>query len=585
MAQHDYNIANGTGAAVRSDLNNALSAIVSQNSGATAPSTTYAYMPWADTTTGLFKIRNAANNGWITLYQLDGEWSTIALENGTAGAPSIYFKDSGTDTGIYSPGADQVAISTGGTGRLFVDSSGRVGLGISSPGAILDVSGSGNLVRFGDGTNTFDVRFKGPNNWAVQLDTSADKFNIQRNSSSLVTVASSGAVGIGNNAPDYALDVSATGTSIGARIKTNQTDATLSFLGSGGVNGYVRVGASDNNLFFMAGNSERGRFTSDGKFLVGTSSDSLGSTIIAQGNSSDSSGVGIMRACCGTASPANGAELGALTFGDSGHVGSVAIIGLRDGGTWSGSSKPSRLTFSTTADGASSPTERMRITNSGFAKFSNTGTYQHAVTTSRYEFRSNQNDVTFNIVNANASPSSTSLGCNIYYTNASPNNTSNEFLYCEDSTALRASIRSNGGIANFSANNVNLSDINAKKDISPAAGTWDCLKDWEIVNFRYKDQPDDADLNMGVIAQQVAESCPEVITVFQEAKEAKEAVLDEDGNELEPAQEAQPEKLGVKDQQMMWMAIKALQEAQLRIETLEAANAELTARVSALEPG
>ena len=112
-------------------------------------------------------------------------------------------------------------------------------------------------------------------------------------------------------------------------------------------------------------------------------------------------------------------------------------------------------------------------------------------------------------------------------------------------------------IANYSANNVNLSDVNAKKDIAPAAGTWDCLKEWEIVNFRYKDQPDDADLNMGVIAQQVAESCPEVITVFQEATED------------------QPEKLGVKDQQMMWMAIKALQEAQLRIESLEAEVAAL----------
>jgi hypothetical protein len=52
------------------------------------------------------------------------------------------------------------------------------------------------------------------------------------------------------------------------------------------------------------------------------------------------------------------------------------------------------------------------------------------------------------------------------------------------------------------------------------------LEDWidangtSSVNYRYKDQPDDADLNLGVIAQQVAESCPEVIAVFQEAKEA-----------------------------------------------------------------
>jgi hypothetical protein len=67
MAQHDYVIANGTGAAVRSDLNNGLAAIVSQNSGATEPAVMYAYQWWADTTTGLLKIRNAANNAWVTI--------------------------------------------------------------------------------------------------------------------------------------------------------------------------------------------------------------------------------------------------------------------------------------------------------------------------------------------------------------------------------------------------------------------------------------------------------------------------------------------------------------------------------------
>ena len=67
MATHDYVIANGTGAAVRSDLNDALAAIVSQNSNSTEPATTYAYQWWADTTTGLLKIRNAANSDWVTI--------------------------------------------------------------------------------------------------------------------------------------------------------------------------------------------------------------------------------------------------------------------------------------------------------------------------------------------------------------------------------------------------------------------------------------------------------------------------------------------------------------------------------------
>lgn len=67
MSQHDYSLANASGASFRADANDALAAIVSNNSGATAPSTTFAYQWWADTTTGLLKIRNAANSAWITV--------------------------------------------------------------------------------------------------------------------------------------------------------------------------------------------------------------------------------------------------------------------------------------------------------------------------------------------------------------------------------------------------------------------------------------------------------------------------------------------------------------------------------------
>jgi hypothetical protein len=211
--------------------------------------------------------------------------------------------------------------------------------------------------------------------------------------------------------------------------------------------------------------------------------------------------------------------------------------------------------FSTTADGASSPTERARITNGGWFKISNTGSYNNAAA-AFHEARSDQNNVVWKVTNSSGSGYTDAMLVS-EFTGYAPNNTTARFLYCGDTSAERCTIRSNGGIANFSANNVNLSDQNFKKDIAPTTGTWDCLKEWEIVNFRYKDQPNDADLNMGVIAQQVAESCPEVITVFQEATED------------------QPEKLGVKEQQMMWMAIKALQEAQLRIETLEAEVAAL----------
>ncbi len=65
MSQHDLDLANAAGAAFRADLNNALQALGSLSSGAMAPSTTYAYMLWADTTSGQLKQRNAANSGWV----------------------------------------------------------------------------------------------------------------------------------------------------------------------------------------------------------------------------------------------------------------------------------------------------------------------------------------------------------------------------------------------------------------------------------------------------------------------------------------------------------------------------------------
>lgn len=73
MATHDYSIANQSGAAFRGDLNNALAAIVSNNSSASAPSPTFAYMWWVDTSSApaTLKQRNGANNAWVTVGQLD----------------------------------------------------------------------------------------------------------------------------------------------------------------------------------------------------------------------------------------------------------------------------------------------------------------------------------------------------------------------------------------------------------------------------------------------------------------------------------------------------------------------------------
>ena len=71
MSSHDYVLNNDTGANFRADLNLALLANQSQNSGSSEPSTTYAYQWWADTSgTPTLKQRNAANNAWISILTL-----------------------------------------------------------------------------------------------------------------------------------------------------------------------------------------------------------------------------------------------------------------------------------------------------------------------------------------------------------------------------------------------------------------------------------------------------------------------------------------------------------------------------------
>ena len=83
MAQHDYVIANQGFPDFRSDLNSALSAVVSQNSGSSAPSTTFANQIWYDSSNNILKMRNEDNDAWINLFTLDqsADTSTVTIAN------------------------------------------------------------------------------------------------------------------------------------------------------------------------------------------------------------------------------------------------------------------------------------------------------------------------------------------------------------------------------------------------------------------------------------------------------------------------------------------------------------------------
>jgi hypothetical protein len=105
-------------------------------------------------------------------------------------------------------------------------------------------------------------------------------------------------------------------------------------------------------------------------------------------------------------------------------------------------------------------------------------------------------------------------GILVKYSGTSPNNTGNQFIYCEDSTATqRMSVRSNGGIANYSANNVNLSDRREKTNFAPAKSYLDTICAIPVQTFNYIDQnrEEDDGLTLGVVAQDVQEVAPELV--------------------------------------------------------------------------
>lgn len=117
MATHDYDIANGTGQAVRNDINGVLDAIVSNNSSSTEPSTTFAFMWWVDTNNTLLKIRNAANNAWITV----GDYSAtnFGLLTSTSAASTYLALAGGTVTGALEIGTAGSVVFEGSTANDF----------------------------------------------------------------------------------------------------------------------------------------------------------------------------------------------------------------------------------------------------------------------------------------------------------------------------------------------------------------------------------------------------------------------------------------------------------------------------------
>jgi hypothetical protein len=619
---------------------------------------------------------------------------------GSASAPTFSFT-ADPNTGVYSPGADQLALSTGGTGRLFVDANGNVAVGTSSIGGTFQVNkASATEVLFSqqssssyarlkitnDSTNTFELIQRGSaatgglsltapgeiltrgatplaiftessqpiafgtnNTERMRLDSSggfqfkgagtagvtqAVSFNGSAPVNSLV-IDSSGRLGVGTSSPNVALDVNGaigvrTNNYQFGRITTNnvsaidgglsfqyvtggtfttgitldaagrvgigttspedtlhvtgsiRTEGNIKVLNSGALNlgfnqgggAFLRYNPNGNldiaprsgySTVFLAsdGGTERARIDSSGRLLVGASTEPTGSVtqyakFFLAGNTGDATASSVLALGKGSAA-SNGDTLGQIYFTDSTN-GQYAFIGAyADAATGSGDN-PGRLVFSTTADGASSPTERTRINSAGAFKTSTNGAYISASDATNEIVQSNSFALGLSIYASSASYAATLLGisCN-------RNTANNTFSFIEASifgVAYRFRVADSGNVTNANNSYGALSDRRLKENIVDAASQWNDVKALQVRKYNFKEetgQPTHAQI--GLIAQEVELVSPGLVTESPDR--------DEDGTDLGTTTKS------VNYSVLYMKAVKALQEAMDRIETLEAKVAAL----------
>ena len=203
MAQHDYDIANQSGANFRADLNNALDAIVSNNSGSSQPSTTFAYEWWIDTSANLLKLRNSANNAWITLplsITASNETSGALTVNGNLTTTGILDADGGVTVDNITIDGTEIDLSSG---DLTIDVAGNIQI---------DADDNGE-VRFLDGGTQYATIKKDGNNALIQSIVADGDLVFQGiDGSSFVTamqidMSEAGRVGIGTTTPSMKVDI------------------------------------------------------------------------------------------------------------------------------------------------------------------------------------------------------------------------------------------------------------------------------------------------------------------------------------------------------------------------------------------
>jgi hypothetical protein len=585
---------------------------------------------WLDTTGGVYVFKIYDGTAWRsetgTFVDVNGDTMTGALGiiAGSAASPGLFFSGD-TNSGLYSPGADQVAVATNGTGRLVIDANGTVTCTSAQPtdGSIrisnTTTRAPGNKygIRFADSASETNAAIyaeqasSGNNASALVFGTNdGTGGGVLTSAAERLRITSAGLVGIGNSAPNYQLHVT-TDFAVGASgfnqqltfsndtiqslllgtgytaLKLNPlggnvgigtsspnalldvrsatawvgdgtTDAFLQFNQSATAANRWHIGAGSANAFiFYKGTYgtgvETARIDSSGRLLVGTSSArsnffnlSLYSPGIQLEGATDQGRIasivgsaatgagGILilgsqksGAVGGNTAVTNGGELGIVSFqgNDGTEFVEAASIAAYVDGTPGANDMPGRIVLATTADGASSPTERMRINNAGNLLVGRTGTDGAA------------------LIQAPASSTVPSYGS---ATGVSTAITHFEF---RNSNGLVGTISTNASATAYNTS----SDYRLKENVSPVSDGIVRLQQLKPSRFNFiadSDQTVD-----GFIAHEVQAVVPECVTGEKDA-------VDDDGN---------PIYQGIDQSKLVPLLTAALQEAVARIEQLEAA--------------
>lgn len=448
------------------------------------------------------------------------------------------------NTSMGTLDSTSLLLATNNTERMRIDSSGKVGIGNTSPKAALHVTGSNGIlvesentngdgqIYFGDTTGTDRLYLSRSLNDFAIWNVSNGIIKLATNNAERMRIDSSGNVGIGTTSPSATLHVDASGGGVIRVSRNSASTANYMALESDGTNGTVKA---IQQLLFSAGGSEKMRLTTTG-LGIGTSSPA---------DMLDISGTNPTISFIETDQSNKNYKIG--SFGASFAV-------------YDGSAGAFRIAVSTSGDvgiGNSSPDFRLKV---------------------------DEADSTYvaKIRNLNGS---TPYGLFVKYTASAPDGGDNQFYVAQDSGTTRFTVTSDGDVRNHDNSYGALSDERIKQDIRDSNSQWDDIKAVKVRNFKKKDDVrqygDNAWEQIGVVAQELETVSPKLIRhnnpdISDILSDSSFGTLYEDGDDIPKGKEIGDVK-EIKEQvksvnySILYMkSIKALQEAMDRIETLEA---------------